>query len=277
MLTSILVGLDGSAHSATAVELGLEWARRNDGLLVGLGIIDEPTICRPEPVPLGAMHFKKERDDTLVADARRKVEQFLQQFAFRCAEAQVACKLLEDIGLPFEQIVQEAQRYDLILLGQRTHFHFETQTQPDETLTKVLKNSPRPVVTVPEKLPGGRAVMIAYDGSLQAARTLQAFQAMGLHRAQEVHVVCVDTDRVEAARHAERAVEYLRFHDITAQMYALETSNSTAQVILEQARELNAGLVVMGAYGQPTLREFFFGSVTRTLLRESPVPLFLYH
>jgi nucleotide-binding universal stress UspA family protein len=33
----------------------------------------------------------------------------------------------------------------------------------------------------------------------------------------------------------------------------------------------------MGAYGQPRIREFFLGSVTQTLLKESPVPLFLYH
>ena len=50
-----------------------------------------------------------------------------------------------------------------------------------------------------------------------------------------------------------------------------------AEVILEQARQLGARLLVMGAYGQPAIREFFFGSVTRTVLKESPVPLFLYH
>ena len=50
-----------------------------------------------------------------------------------------------------------------------------------------------------------------------------------------------------------------------------------AEVILEQVRRLKAGLLVMGAYGQPALREFFLGSVTRKVLEESPVPLFLYH
>jgi nucleotide-binding universal stress UspA family protein len=34
---------------------------------------------------------------------------------------------------------------------------------------------------------------------------------------------------------------------------------------------------VMGAYGQPALREFFLGSVTRRMLTECPVPLFLFH
>jgi nucleotide-binding universal stress UspA family protein len=31
----------------------------------------------------------------------------------------------------------------------------------------------------------------------------------------------------------------------------------------------------MGAYGEPVLREFFLGSVSRTILEESMVPVFL--
>ncbi len=275
MLKSILVGLDGSAYSTSAVELGIRWARQFDALLVALGVIDEPTISRAEMVPLGASSFKQHRDEVVLARARREVEQFLEQFALRCAEAGVASKLLEDVGMPYDQILLEAQRYDLILLGQRTYFHFATEDDPCETLKKVLKSTPRPVVTVPEKLGDGTRVVIAYDGSLQAARALQAFQVSGLADSQEVHVVTVGDNRIEAARHADRAVEFLRFHDIKAQPHGLEAAPA-GEVILDQARQLDARLLVMGAYGQPTLREFFLGSVTRTALKTSTIPLFLY-
>jgi nucleotide-binding universal stress UspA family protein len=48
-------------------------------------------------------------------------------------------------------------------------------------------------------------------------------------------------------------------------------------VILETVQMRDAGLLVMGAYGQPVLREFFLGSTTRTILEKCPVPVFLYH
>ena len=70
--------------------------------------------------------------------------------AVRCAEAKVACKVLEDVGLPHEQIELQAQRYDLIVLGQQTRFHFETQEGYDDTVRRVLKNCPRPVDRGPE-------------------------------------------------------------------------------------------------------------------------------
>jgi nucleotide-binding universal stress UspA family protein len=277
MLRTILIGLDGSAYSTRAVELGLRWARQADALLVGLGVIDEPTIRRPEPVPLGAGAFKQHRDDRRVAEARRQAEQFLEQFALRCAEAKVACKVLEDVGLPHEQIVREAQRYDLILLGRQTYFHFETQVGADDTLSRVLRNSPRPVVTVPERLPEGRSMLVAYDGSLQAAHALYAFQASGLAGAEEVHVVSVAADRREAAGHAERAADFLRSHDVRARAQPVATGDEPSVVLREQAARVDASLVVLGAYGKPTWREFFLGSVTRALLRDASVPLFLYH
>ncbi len=278
MMRRILVGLDGSEFSDAAVQLGIQWARQSGALLAGLGIIDKPTIERPEALPVGGSHYKQERDEIVLAEARDRVERFLKQFSERCTGASVAWSVLEDTGNPYEQILLEAQRYDLILLGQQTYFHFATQAETCETLRKVLKSSPRPVVTVPRKLGDGSAVVIAYDGSLQAARALQAFQALHLHGSQPVHVVSVNESYVEAIRRGERAIDFLGAHDIEAFNHPiLLTKGSTAESLLEQVRELDACFLVMGAYGQPTLREFVLGSVTRSLLKDCQVPIFLYH
>jgi nucleotide-binding universal stress UspA family protein len=277
MLKSILVGLDGSPHSQLAVELGLGWAKKFDALLVGLGIIDEPAVRRPEPMHLGAAVAQVQFDDRLLAEARRKVEQYLEQFALQCAQQQVACKVLEDVGIPAEQIALEAQRYDIVLLGRRTYFHVDPQEGPEDTLSRVLRHCARPVLTVPNSVRPGRCVMVAYDGSLQAGRSVQAFQATGLDEGKQVHVVCVGPNHVDASRHADRAAEYLRFHDIKAVAHPVASTAGAAQVLLEKVRELDPGLVVMGAFGQPNWREFFFGSVTRRFLKETPAPLFLYH
>jgi nucleotide-binding universal stress UspA family protein len=70
---------------------------------------------------------------------------------------------------------------------------------------------------------------------------------------------------------------FLRGHHLVAQAHALDTAAAPAQVLLEQVRELEAGLLVMGASGRSSVREFFGTSLTRTMLEQSPVPLFLYH
>ena len=52
---------------------------------------------------------------------------------------------------------------------------------------------------------------------------------------------------------------------------------SPSDAILGQAAEMNADLIVMGAYGHARLREIILGGVTRDLLKQSGVPLFLAH
>lgn len=277
MLRTMLVGLDGSRYSQAAVELGIRWALRTRAMLVGLGIVDEPAAKGSESVPLGAGAFKKQRDDTAIDLARGEVDRLLEKFSLRCSESGVSSKVLEDVGPPAAMIACEAQRFDLILLGQRTDFDLNGEAKVDITLPDVLKSSPRPVVVVPDKLPSEQSVLIAYDGSLQSARTLQLFVATGLATGQDVHVLSMHEFRLEAARCADRAIQFLASHQIQAQMHALEATAPPEHFILEQAARLSAGLIVMGAYGKPTLREFFFGSVTNSLLKKSTVPMFLYH
>ena len=62
MLRAILVALDGSPWSEAATRLALDWAARFDARLLALGVLDEPSIDRGEPVPMGAYAYKKRHD-----------------------------------------------------------------------------------------------------------------------------------------------------------------------------------------------------------------------
>lgn len=69
----------------------------------------------------------------------------------------------------------------------------------------------------------------------------------------------------------------LRLHEIESTSHPVVSPSPTAEVLINKARDFNAGLIVMGAYGQPVLREFFLGTVPRSVLRASAVPVFCYH
>jgi nucleotide-binding universal stress UspA family protein len=179
--------------------------------------------------------------------------------------------------LACEEILRESQRYDLVLFGHETHFQFVDSFQPDETLWKILKREPRPVVVAPPKLDAGSSVVVAYDGGAHADRALQAFQWSGLDTGEEVCVFSTDDDDAEAVRRADRAVEFLQLHRINAVPGAVRAVGSVAQSILAEVRQRNARLLVMGAYSHSTVREFLLGSTTKSVLKDSPVPVFLCH
>jgi nucleotide-binding universal stress UspA family protein len=111
-MPSLLIGLDPSPDAGLALSLSLSWARQAGWGLTGLGIVSE----------------------------------VLDQFGRRCAAAGVSSEGRVASGVPAEQILLEAERHDLIVLGRESHFHFETQESADKTVRLVLQAMPRPVV-----------------------------------------------------------------------------------------------------------------------------------
>lgn len=277
MLKGILIGLDGSEYGPVATMLGIEWSKATGAELIGLGVIDVPGITAPSPSPMASGTVKQERDTELLKDAERQTSQFLEQFSLTCSAAGVSFKVLQESGSPDREIVEESQRYDLVILGRQTFYKFETQEGSDDTLRTVVKVCPRPVVVVPERLPSGKNVVVAYDGSVQSARALQLFVLSGIPVRGEIHVVSIDSDKIAAAKTADRAIQYLRSHGLEATPHRPDPAGTNASVLMAEINKYQGGLLVMGAFGDSAWRSLVFGSTTRSLMRESPVPLFISH
>ena len=74
-----------------------------------------------------------------------------------------------------------------------------------------------------------------------------------------------------------RGSNFLALHGVASTSHCLTSQQESATVLLECAEQLNAGLLVLGAYGRQSVMEFFFGSVTKDVLKQTRIPLFLYH
>src|SRR5262245_1305185 len=233
MLHTLLACLEGATDQSAVAELGIRWAQRFGCLLVGVTVVDEPSLRGPSPGRPGG--YLEKLQDEWVARARHEVEEVLQRFTLKCTEAGVSHKLLEDTGPPGEQILREAERYDLLLMGR--HACYQEQKHRQQTLSQVLHATPRPVVVVPDQeSPPSGGVLIAYDGSLPAARALYAFASTGLHQLGDVHILTVDAaDSVAAAQTADRARDFLAFHGISAEAHpTVRTDSAAAAAMLEE-------------------------------------------
>jgi nucleotide-binding universal stress UspA family protein len=88
-------------------------------------------------------------------------------------------------------------------------------------------------------------------------------------------VVSIHRDRAEAAALAQLAGEYLTAHGAPHRLHAIASAAPRAEVLLEQVRHARPRLLVMGAHGHHPLRDLFATSVTRAVLRDSPIPVFV--
>jgi nucleotide-binding universal stress UspA family protein len=275
MLSSILVALDGSPCSFAATTLALDWRRRFNARLLGLGIVNDVGIRRPEPVPLGAGAYKKARDEARLADAHRRVAGILADFRTRTTAAGAPAEILEEVGDPAERILWEAQRADVVMLGRETRFNLETSENRDATLAQVVRSSPRPMVVVPKTLPEGIGILVAYGGGREAARTLQLFALLGLAAGETLDVLTIHRETVEARMIARAAGDFLAARGVPYRVHTVASSAAAADVLLEEIASRKPRLVVLGAHRDHPLRNLFATSVTRAVLRACPVPIFV--
>ena len=274
MLKTILVALDSSPYTETVTSLAIEWGNRFGARLLGLGILDTASIAGREPIPLGASSFKKERDVARIVDTHSRVQTILSKFQERCSAGGVIADVFEDVGNPAVNILRQAHRCDIVMLGRETHFHLDAQ-QSDATLSEVLRGCPRPVVVVPPELPKGEGVIVAYGGGREVAHMLQTFYLLGLAGDETVHVLSVQREGWEAGALARLACDFLESHGATFQLHDVVSRAAPADVLLEHVQKLRPRLLVMGAHGHHSLRDLFATSVTRDVLRACPVPVLI--
>jgi len=286
MIRSALLALDATEASTRAQEKAISFCQyvgsRSGGSgcpihLTGVAVVDRPEIERREAAPIGGGAFKADRDETLLRDAQEKVAQILDDFEARCRKAGVPCSAIRSEGHPYEQIERAACQHDVILIGRDTNFHFETREQSDDTVMRLVRDHPRPIIITPERDLGGSSVVIAYDGSLQASRALHVWILLGLLREEtEVHLISVNREKAEARRLCDEAVALLSHHDITATTHPIASGDKLVSVLNRHIADLAPRMLVMGAFGTGGLRARFFGSTTLAMIKDCPYPLFLY-
>jgi nucleotide-binding universal stress UspA family protein len=165
-----------------------------------------------------------------------------------------------------------------LVLGKKSELD-EGRAAASRVLRQTVRHATRPVLCVDENdaLDSSEGpVLVAYDGSSHAAKSLQIFNTLGLAHGRKIHLVLVAKDSSELHT-IDMAAEYLKTfgHEVHSKIRPAGLSIGTE--ILADARLVGASLIVMGAYGQSPVRELFFGSVTSAILKDSNLPLFLYH
>lgn len=140
-----------------------------------------------------------------------------------------------------------------------------------------MVNSGKPILVVPPAatIAFAGTVLVAWNGRREAARAVADAMPM-LRRAARV-VVQVVVGRGSASEHGGSAlIRWLASHGVQASLQ-LDESSSIAECLLKAVFLEEASLLVAGGYGHSRIGEMLMGGTTRTLIRNTPVPLLMSH
>jgi nucleotide-binding universal stress UspA family protein len=238
------------------------------------------TLAAPPPVgEYGAMisdAWLQERQ----ADIRRLEERTTAVSAFLAGTMLSADVAIEypEIAWADEAIGRRARYADLTVIGPEL---LARGTLRQKAIEGALFSSGKPLLLVPEGasptlMP--KRVLVAWDSRIEASRAVRESLDI-LARAREVHLTLVDPVEGENDHGAEPgadAAAYLARHGVNVTVDRLpSSSHPVADVLRQHAIDISAELMVMGAYGHSRLRERIFGGVTRSILENQSLPIFM--
>lgn len=171
-------------------------------------------------------------------------------------------------GNASEVIDDHGRRADAIVIARPTS---QDSQHMRACMHAALFESSRPVLVIPHGVRGepGQVAAIAWKNDERAVKAVRACIPI-LREARSVHVLC-------ANRPAEMP-SVLEEHDIPAELHTVpDGDGSAAERILHAAHRIGADMLVMGAFAHGEWREMMFGGVTRTMLAQADLPLFMRH
>ncbi len=182
------------------------------------------------------------------------------------------------VGREVDEVLHFGRLSDLTVIARPSA---EEEGGLTTTFDAALFDSGRPVLLVPGAPVAdlGTAVAIAWDRSCEAARAVGAALPL-LTAASKVVILTAREMAGESGSEVEPSelATYLALHGVDARTWAFVPGpGSLGSALLEEAGKAEANLLVMGAYGHSRLREMVLGGVTRSILADADMPVFLMH
>lgn len=266
---SLMVHLTAGAPDAALLRLTADLAARLKATqVIGIG------ACQPLQI-YGSPDMYVPPD--LINSDREQIDKELKatEESFRCAlEGKVTSLEWRSTVVTYasiaDYVAEEMRAADLLItaaeaaeggsLGDRTR-HAD--------LPDVVLRAGRPVLVVGAGIDAVdlRSVLVTWKDTREARRAVEDALPLLMLADRVTIVESADEDDLAGARmRTEDVADWLARHGIAASARAVGSATDEARQLRSLAEELDAGLLVGGAYGHSRLREWVLGGITRELL-----------
>jgi len=281
-MTNVIACIDGSPSAAAVCDYAAWSSKRMDAPLTLLHVIDREIYPLAGDlsgnIGLGSRENLLEElaglDEKRSKLAREQGGLMLEAARERAIAAGVADPdVLQRHGSLVETLGEHAEHIRLLVIGKRG----EDSVNPGQLIGSHLENAirsmQRPVLVTPNEFKTPQSVMLAFDGSATADKSVEMISSSPLLLGYPIHVVMVGADSSKNREQLEQAE--LRLRGAGFEVYTALLSGEVEVVLLAYQAEHDIDLLAMGAYGHSRIREFFVGSTTTSMLRRTQIPLLM--
>lgn len=284
MMKHILIAVDGSPHSMSALRYGLDIASKCGASAEVLFVIDRRKTQMPYMYTGGAYDISYERiyipPDPQLKEFYQKISEDIRSFGGniieQCrSEAEsrgIAFSGSMEEGFPAELIAEKGRCADLLVIGQRGENAEYKRDMVGSTTEDLVRRSVRPVLVCPAETWSIDRVLFPYDKSRSAENALRFF--INSFGAAVKQLVMLSADSKEGQESAmEEEIRYLREHGVDPKV--IVTEGSPVEEVLKVAKSEKSDMIMIGSHGRNKIVDYIIGSTTAHVLRKSDVPVLI--
>jgi nucleotide-binding universal stress UspA family protein len=271
MTETILVATDGSATALSAERYAVSLASRLPARLRGVTVIEDklaaglraPRGDVPPPALEGLEAFLKARADAI---CRRFSERA------RAAGLDAPCESVQ--GAADDVIAARGAEVDVIVVGRDGEHKAQRTALIGSTADAVIRKATRSVLVVPEgaELVGG--ILLAFDGSVGSRVAARVAVELGTKLREPTHLFVDSKDKGRSIARFDEVRKLLGQMPVPGREVSSTLGRPDVKIV-DTARQLRVGLIVMGAYGRNRITEYFLGSNAAAVVRTSPIAVLL--
>ena len=185
------------------------------------------------------------------------------------------------IGGLADLIAQRARFADLVVL---TKPYGEKHGDEEEAIVETaMFEGQAPVLVLPDVPMDasniGKRIVIAWNQSRESMNAIRLALPF-LKKADQVWITIIDPPKHGAERSDPGGAlcQMLVRHGVRAEVSVLaRTMPRISDVLLRHARDVDADMLVMGAYGHSRFRQAILGGATRNMLEKAEIPVLMAH
>ena len=217
-----------------------------------------------------------EEEGTRARQVRDRGRVFLNGLRQRCeVDETLSVDTRQRYGQLLSTLEEQQQDVALYVLGRRGESAAHTRRDLGRHVEMISRQVRRPILTVAGEFIEPRSALIAYDGKRMTRRCVELIAKNPALNDIPVHVIMSGKRATDADKHLQWAKNTLNTAGFTVETAYLP--GDPEQEITRAIGELQADLLVMGAYSRSPLRSLILGSRTNDLLRASQVPTVTIH
>jgi nucleotide-binding universal stress UspA family protein len=259
---NLMVVMTLGCSNREVVTVARDLAQRLRSGLMGVGACRPiQAVCADLQVPARVFEEDRKQRARHAAHAERELRSLLEGHVDR-----VEWRERSTMRPLAEGLAHEARSADLVLVGAPVKQADQTRL-PD--ICDLVMNIARPVLIVPPMAAdtAGKRILVGWKDTRETHRAISDAMPL-LQAAQDVVLagIAATGELAETTRQMTEVNDWLARHQVKARNLSLPARGANASQFVELAEEIDAGLIVAGAYGYMRHSQWILGGVTEELM-----------